>query len=288
MFHRIKEKREVDRQKNAKQKISDDLFEAVTNRDLDKVIKIVNEHGNDPEIINAAKTNHLLRKNKKHGVPVLIHAVRAGDAAIVNALLQSPCININMRDEETQPELASALQHNNALLAAVNNKKIEIVEILAARKDVNVNAVAQGGESPLICAVENFPAAVPVLLRIEGVNLNAKNIHGKTALHLACLRRNPLNPVLPRYLTELLNHDATSLDVTDNDGWTPLMYAIKRSDYTLIYLLLDAGADVSIKNKSGLTAMDIARQYAFNQSFIFHLQSRIKATPHSSAASLRM
>lgn len=236
MFNRMKEKKEVDRQKKAKQKISDELFSAVSNSDLDAVINIVNEHGTDPEIINVTRAE-LRHHHKCHGKTVLIHAVRIGNVGVVNALLKAPCINANLRDDEMHPGLASGMQNNNALLAAVNNKNLAIVEILANRVDVNVNAVASGGETPLICAVENFPAAVPVLLAVKGINPNAKNHEGKTALHLACLRRNPMQSDMPPYMKELLSHALTKFDVADNAGFTPLMYAIKRNDQSLIYEL---------------------------------------------------
>lgn len=232
MFNRIKVKREVDRQKKAKKKISDELFSAISNSVLDKVINIVNEHGTDPEIINATRVN--LHHHKCHGQTVLIHAVRKGNVAMVNALLKAPCINVNLRDDEMHVGWSSSMLNNNVLLAAVNSKNLALVEILANRLDVNVNAVASGGETPLICAVENFPAAVPVLLRIKGINPNAKNHEGKTALHLACLRRNPMQPELPQYMQELLNHSLTKFDVVDHAGMTPLMYAIKRNDQSLI------------------------------------------------------
>lgn len=244
MFNHIKEKREAGRQKKAKQIVSDNLFAAVTNNDLAQVVRIIDEHGKDPEIINSTKTDSMLRQHKCHGKTVLIHAVRVGNPEIVRAILKAPCINVNMRDDELRAELPSCRQHNNALLSAVNHKKLEIVEILAAREDVNVNAVAHGGESPLICAVENFPAAVPVLLRVTGINVNAQNDEGKTALHFACLRRNPMSPVMPQYLLELLNHDSTKLDIKDKEGNTPLSYAHKRGDSLLYDALMRKGAVV--------------------------------------------
>lgn len=235
MFNRMKEKKEVERQKKAKKKISDELFSAVSNGALYKVISIVNEHGTDPEIMNATRVN--LHHHKCHGQSVLIHAVRKGNVEIVNALLKAPCINTNLRDDEMHLGWASWMLNNNALLAAVNSKNLALVEILANRIDVNVNAVASGGETPLICAVENFPAAVPVLLAVKGINPNAKNHEGKTALHLACLRRNPMQPEMPRYMKELLSHPLTKFDITDNADMTPLMYAVKRNDDPLIYEL---------------------------------------------------
>jgi len=43
-------------------------------------------------------------------------------------------------------------------------------------------------------------------------------------------------------------------------GMTPLMFAVKSGDKEIVGMLLDAGADVSLRDDNGRTAMDIARK----------------------------
>jgi len=49
----------------------------------------------------------------------------------------------------------------------------------------------------------------------------------------------------------------------DNFGMTPLLYAasIDFGDTAVMEKLIAAGADVSAKNKGGLTALDLAKNY---------------------------
>ena len=45
------------------------------------------------------------------------------------------------------------------------------------------------------------------------------------------------------------------LNATDSDGWTALMYAVTVGDAVCVAKLIEAGADASIKNNDGDTAM---------------------------------
>ena len=50
------------------------------------------------------------------------------------------------------------------------------------------------------------------------------------------------------------------LNAVDSDGWTALMYAVTVGDAVCVAKLIEAGADASIKNTDGDTAMALCKQ----------------------------
>jgi serine/threonine-protein phosphatase 6 regulatory ankyrin repeat subunit C len=60
-------------------------------------------------------------------------------------------------------------------------------------------------------------------------------------------------------LQEILKHDV-DLDQQDNEGNTALHYAVLTRNYDKIKLLKDKGANSLIKNKEGISPLDLARR----------------------------
>ncbi len=88
---------------------------------------------------------------------------------------------------------------------------------------------------------------------LEDVNVQEK--YGWTPLHLA-IRRGREEMV--RYLVEEKNAD---INIQDNAGWTPLMEAIMDDFPNIVKYLVEKGADLSIANKRGATALMLAQKF---------------------------
>lgn len=130
-----------------------------------------------------------------------------------------------------------------------------------------VNTPDATGRTPLMWAVyvhDNDPAAawredekrtwyVKALMTTPGVNLNAKDNDGFTALHWAAWSGMPQS-------TFLLTQGGLDLDAQENHGYTPLMLAALRGNAAAVRLLLELGADPSHKNAEGQTALDLATE----------------------------
>lgn len=87
----------------------------------------------------------------------------------------------------------------------------------------------------------------------ELVNAANTNNHGMTPLHEAAFQKQT------GLIKALLEHGANANARTD-DGETPLMMALVRSDNTdVVRLLLAYGADASLKTDSGFTALDSSK-----------------------------
>jgi len=62
------------------------------------------------------------------------------------------------------------------------------------------------------------------------------------------------------------------INIVDEHGLTPLMYAADKGNYEMVEFLLDAGADPSIRTPSGIVASQMARTDEVRDL----LQSRMK------------
>lgn len=130
-----------------------------------------------------------------------------------------------------------------------------------------VNTPDATGRTPLMWAVythTNDPAAawredarrvdyVEALMNTPGINLNAKDQDGFTAMHWAAWSGMP-------QCTFLLTQGGLDVNVQEKNGYTPLMLAALRGNAAAVRLLLVLGADPAVTNKDGKTALQLAEE----------------------------
>ncbi|MDP9108580.1 MAG: ankyrin repeat domain-containing protein [Pseudomonadota bacterium] len=144
---------------------------------------------------------------------------------------------------------------------------------------------AERGETGLILALrEDHPRAAEVLLKAAGLNPEIKARNGDTALMLAAYTGNkPAVEALLNIDAEvnrpgwtalhyaaaagadeivrlLLDHFAY-IDAESPNRTTPLMMAARGGHILTVKLLLDEGADATLKNDQGLSAIDLAKKF---------------------------
>jgi ankyrin repeat protein len=179
------------------------------------------------------------------GVTPLIAAASVDDASVVKLLLaRGAAINAN----------ASIGQASTALMAAAYGGNLELVKLLLSR----------GAESDAISAdsagtVRNGP--------VQAGNL--------TALHSAVSSGNA-------DVVRMLLDSGVKVDAPDVRGMTPLMFAVStdRPSVPIVRLLLQKGADASLRSKIGESTLDWVRK--FNNSAVlaeFKLQPASLAGP---------
>lgn len=106
-----------------------------------------------------------------------------------------------------------------------------------------------------------------------------------TLLHIITSRGRPAdNAKLLPIVTLLLSRGA-KLNVQNRDGVTPLMLTTLSENAEIMKLLLDGGADVTMKNPSGKTALDMARELGFAAG-VSLLEERQAAAPTSPLAAV--
>jgi ankyrin repeat protein len=133
-----------------------------------------------------------------------------------------------------------------------------------------VNAINGDGNTPLLQAAR-FPAEFKVLklLLTQKVNVNAQNKRGMTALHYLTIRH-----------TDYRDYDtADGQGYVDPDELAPWQRPSgweldegKRSE--AIKLLVAAGADPSIRNARGESALDLARRYPVGAEIVRLLEAK--------------
>ena len=86
----------------------------------------------------------------------------------------------------------------------------------------------------------------------KGCDVNAKDNHGRTALHLAA------EYGYYESMRILVKHGC-DINAKDNRGWTALHYASAGDyEFKLCEILIDHGCDINAKTNKGETALDLA------------------------------
>ncbi len=167
-------------------------------------------------------------------------AIRRDDGNAILALLRRG-FDPNTRDATGQPGLTLALQLQSLRAFAA----------LMAAPTLDVEARNAQGESALMLAAirGDIDAAKALIARDADVNKT-----GWTPLHYAAAGTGAQHVAIMALLLE--NH--AYIDAESPNGTTPLMMAAQYGTHEGVQLLLDEGADPSLKNQLGLTAADFA------------------------------
>ena len=121
----------------------------------------------------------------------------------------------------------------------------------------DVNAVDSGGRTLLMqAAIDNNHELVKILLD-HGADPNIREERNWTALHFAVQEYNPFS-------TKLLLKKGADVNAQDDYGNSVVSRAVmnSRGRGDVIQLLCEYGADVNLKNRSGISALDSAKNIA--------------------------
>ncbi len=169
----------------------------------------------------------------------LINAVKRNDAVSVQAFL----------DGGLSPLLAEATAPNYSLahLAAWENAD-KALAVLLKHPQAQPDVSSQLGETPLMIAALKGHAGIARQLLAAGAYPNKT---GWAPLHYAASSGNI-------ELMQILLEAHAYIDAESPNKTTPLMMAARSKSILAVKFLLDAGADVTLKNELGFTAIDFA------------------------------
>ncbi len=141
----------------------------------------------------------------------------------------------------------------HALFLAMRDDAVKVAGFLLDQPGVQVEVRTPNDESPLMMAALKGRLALAARLIEREAEVNKP---GWAPLHYAATDAGGQAPAMVRLLLE---HHAY-IDAESPNGTTPLMMAAHYGNPTVVKLLLEEGADPSIKNQQGLTALDFAHR----------------------------
>jgi uncharacterized protein len=137
-----------------------------------------------------------------------------------------------------------------AVMMALRISSFKVAQLLLEHPQLEVNALTQENESPLMLAALKGQLKLVELLLQRGADVNKT---GWTALHYAATGGHV-------QIMELLLDRHAYIDARSPNGTTPLMMAAMYGTKEAVELLLVAGADWTLNNEQNLTAMQFAQK----------------------------
>jgi len=170
-------------------------------------------------------------------------AVKLDNIKLVRSLLQRG-FDPNTVDEE---------RGETGLIIAVREDAGKVLDLLLNTKDINLDARARNGDTALMMAAYKGRYDVAKVLLDKGAEPNQT---GWAALHYAAAVGN-------NQIVQLLLDHSAYIDAESPNQTTPIMMAARGGHILTVKLLLDEGADLTLKNGAGMTALDFARAGGF-------------------------
>ncbi len=224
----------------------------------------------------------------QHGATPLIHAVAAGDAALVQALIaRGASPDAVGKDGFTPAMYAAELGMVDALKAlararakldvrnpagftatiiAAEYGQLEALKVLIAA-GANLNIGNDMGMNALMIAIQNGHDAAARELIGAGIDVEHQSQEGYRALAIAAQhgRTDTVKALLAAH---------ADVNAPHPEGVTAAMLACQGGHADILKLLIAAGADLQVEAKNGLSAMDIALHYQREELCAILLESQ--------------
>jgi ankyrin repeat protein len=184
--------------------------------------------------------------------PLMVAARYSGNAEVVRLLLE--------RGARPNPDEGVAVTYDaSALYLAVMAQDVEMVRALVdagARLDRRMKVLGMIPISPAVFATVAGDAQTVEYLLGRGTSANELDPDEISLLAWAAIENRP------DVVRVLLAHGA-DVNHVDSYGMTPLLYAasIDFGETAVVEQLVAAGADLTVKTREGLTALELARRY---------------------------
>ncbi|MCL2311830.1 MAG: ankyrin repeat domain-containing protein, partial [Firmicutes bacterium] len=150
---------------------------------------------------------------------------------------------------------------NTALMLAVKENYIKIVEISSKIRGINVNLQNKDGDTALMIALKKkYEEIAKILSKVQGINVNLQNVDGNTALMLAVKRGYE---EIAKVLSKV---QGINVNLQNVDGNTALMLALEK-EYEEIAKILSKteGIDVNLQNKNFETVLMMALREGYKE-----------------------
>ncbi|KAL5491842.1 hypothetical protein EMCRGX_G017207 [Ephydatia muelleri] len=240
------------------------------------------------EIIEVLKTSQ-----SKAVATQLLSAAHDGDIATVRRLVTEGRVDMNVMDENGKTALDIAVNNGHSeiievlnkaavatlLLSAACDRDIATVRRLLTEGHVDVNITDQNGRSPLYTSSCNGHLDVVKALIKAGADINQADKNGKTALDIAVetgyreiievLKNSQSKAATTQLLSAARNGDIATVrrlvteghvdvNITDEDGRSPLYASSSRGHLEIVKTLIEVGANINQVNKNGVSPLYVS------------------------------
>ena len=161
-------------------------------------------------------------------------------SAILNLVFRG--FDPNTLDTRGRPGLVSALHQDS----------LKVVDELLKAPKINVNLASRQNETPLMMACIKGHLDLARRLIKMGADVNRE---GWAPLHYAASADTPQTLDIIKLLLE----NSAYIDAASPNDTTPLMLAAQYSSEAVVKLLLEEGADITLRNQRNMTAADFAK-----------------------------
>jgi len=192
---------------------------------------------------------------------VLLHldaTIRGEDLQVPRVWPSRPLFHTRYRgkgsitDYEAIYSLMASLEPPVTLQEAATIGDIQQVKLFIA-EGINISARDVKGRVALHCAVENGHDDVTKLLIANGVDVNVENNRSETPLHRVAEKGY-------MEIAKLLICAGANVTAKNTDGQTPLHYAVWNHNKDITELLIADGVDVDVTNNFGSTPLHFATE----------------------------
>jgi ankyrin repeat protein len=146
-----------------------------------------------------------------------------------------------------------------ALIAAASRGDMDVVKALL-RDGADINASVRGGyTSPLLALLNKHDDVADLLVAQPNLDLNARGSDGITVLMMYIWRRR-------EDVVEKLLHRGADVSLQEKDGDTALHAAASTGNLNMLRMLLERRANPNVKNKLGGTPLMWAAVYGYQDA----------------------
>ncbi|MCP5369897.1 MAG: ankyrin repeat domain-containing protein [Rickettsiaceae bacterium] len=217
----------------------------------------------------------------KWGNSSLYIAAYSGNVEICRKILTSENVtleHLNNRNKDGNTALHIAV----SVCTEVNQELVDLLLNKGADPTIKNN----GGNTPLHLAAYsgNVEIFKKILIAVEQAekmtpeHLNSRNKEGNTSLHAAVSARTEVNQEVNQELVDLLLNKGADPTIKNNGGNTPLHLASLCGNKKIVDLLIDKEVDLNIQNTDGNTPLHLASLLGYKEVVDLLLNNRADPT----------
>lgn len=221
------------------------------NNDTDIFFRAI--YDNDTETIgNLLKNGFDIGAMNKNGENAVNVAISSGSYFVLEFLIENGA-NLNSTSDTGIPPLSQAISEYNgeAIDILLNSNKVDMYSVWGD--------MWTGSPLYIACSRANIYALEKMLENGADLNHDFSEYNAVPLIHYAINYKQYLKNDDYKELIAFLILNKININTKNKQGQTPLMAALKNGDIDGFNALIAGGADVSLKDKNGKTALDYAK-----------------------------